>query len=131
MNSLSLVLLSAEYADKVAGFFFVTAVTCLITAIFTAICVQWQRDFGSDALALKYQKCIMPILILGFITATLGLLTPTKQLVYMVAASEIGEDIINTDQARQIGGEAGAIALDSMRLLRQYLDEQLHITTPE
>lgn len=43
----------------------------------------------------------------------------------LIVASQVGEQVINSKQAQEIGGDAGALAADSIRLLRKYVNEQL------
>lgn len=50
---------------------------------------------------------------------------PQRQTFMLIAASEFGEDVLNSEAARNIGGEAGDLAVDSLSLLRKYINDQL------
>jgi len=76
---------------------------------------QWQRDFGDDAKVVRvpYAKVMM----VAFAAAMLTVFTPSSSTIYAIAASEMGEEVLNSETAskamqaldawldRQIGGE--------------------------
>ena len=59
------------------------------------------------------------------IFVVIGLFVPSKETMYIIAASQIGEQIIQLEEVQAIGGEAGGLAKDTIELLRQQISEQL------
>ena len=64
-------------------------------------------------------------IILAFLFAIIAIMIPSRQTMYMIAASQIGEQIIQLEEVQDIGGEAGGLAKDAIELLRQQISEQL------
>lgn len=73
-------------------------------------------------------KSFLPFGVCAFVVASL---LPSQNTLMLIAASEVGETILTSDTAQKVGGEAGEIAVDSLKLLRKYLDEQLGGTAPK
>ena len=67
-------------------------------------------------------RYIIPI---WFIMLFAIILIPSKQTMYMIAASQVGEQVVQLEQVQDIGGEAGELAKDAIELLRQNIQEQL------
>lgn len=130
MNSLSQLLYFADVVDSLK------VITMLLAICLAILCSGFllygaaQRDsaysnkeqwaHGLRAQIVGLWLLILPVGLLGA-----WVFIPYKQTVMLIAASEAGEEVLNTDSARQIGGEAGALALDSLRLLHQYIEQQL------
>lgn len=60
--------------------------------------------------------------ILFVIFATVLVVLPNGTTTKMIALSEVGEQIINTEEAKEIGNEAKGLMLDSLKTLRKSLD---------
>lgn len=75
--------------------------------------VTWIKRFLS--------KAIVPV----FVGAAVLVVAPGRDALMLIAASEIGETVLASKDAQTIGGEAGALATDSLKLLRKYVTEQL------
>lgn len=59
------------------------------------------------------------------------IVVPQRQTLMLIAASEIGETVLASPQAQAIGGEAGELAADSLRVLRKFINEQLDAPAAE
>lgn len=57
--------------------------------------------------------------------AALLVAVPSKNTIMLIAASQVGETVLASKDVQAIGGEAGALATDSLKLLRKYVTEQL------
>lgn len=65
------------------------------------------------------------VIIGGVILLSVGAVLPSRTTIMLIAASEVGETILASPQAQEIGGEAGELATDSLRVLRNFINEQL------
>lgn len=89
--------------------------------------------FGAIEQDLHYSKLsenpIWPIVrnigIVLAIFTTIGVFIPSKEAMYMIAASQVGEQVIQLQQVQEVGGEVGGLAKDTIELLRQQIQEQL------
>lgn len=89
--------------------------------------------FGAIEQDLHYSKLsenpIWPIVrnigIVLAIFTTIGVFIPSKETMYMIAASQVGEQVIQLQQVQEVGGEVGGLAKDTIELLRQQIQEQL------
>ena len=50
---------------------------------------------------------------------------PSKQTMYAIAASQVGEQIIQLEEVQDIGGEVGGLTKDVIQLLREQISSQL------
>lgn len=64
-------------------------------------------------------------LVALLVTVLAVVFVPSRNTVLAIAASEVGGTLLATDQAKAVGGEAGALASDSLKLLHKYIDDQL------
>lgn len=69
----------------------------------------------------KSFKLLIPISVLAFI----GSVIPSSQTLYMIAASEIGQQIVSLEEVQSFGGEIGGLASDTISLLREKIQEEL------
>lgn len=76
----------------------------------------------------KHGYWLVPLYILSILFLTLS---PSRETIYMIAASQVGEQIIQLEEMKDIGGEAGGLAKDAIDLLRQQIQEQLTEKTVE
>jgi hypothetical protein len=54
----------------------------------------------------------------GIFSVFVGVLIPSKQTIYMMAAAKVGQDIVASPETKEIGGKV-------LQLINQKLDEQL------
>lgn len=52
-------------------------------------------------------------------------LIPPRSTLYAIAASQLGEQMIQLEQVQELGGEIGGLATDTIALLRQNIQAQL------
>lgn len=64
--------------------------------------------------AIEENSTYIKYLLAPFIVILIGLLIPSKQAIYLIAASEFGEDVLETKTADKV-----------FKIVDQYLDEQL------
>lgn len=131
MNSLSWLLYAAEVIDNLQTFGTVVTVGLLLAAGGTAVFGPMIADMNTGydekekvdfrAFWSRAWKMTIAAVILGGIVS----LVPSKQTVMLIAASEVGETVLASDKVQEIGGEAGALATDSLRVLRKFINEQL------
>ncbi len=63
--------------------------------------------------------------IVGIIGLILFFFTPSKEAFRLIAASQVGEQIIQLEEVQEIGGEVGGLAKDAIELLRQQVNNNL------
>ena len=73
---------------------------------------KWRAAFGRSLAVLV-------------VCSVIAIVTPSKDTLLIIAASEVGETVLASKEAQAIGGEVGALASDSLKLLRKYVSEQL------
>lgn len=140
MNSLSWLLYGANVASN-AGVFLTMGATILgIGGVCAFVVGAMIRDFASDfrdqkkedsaAEGKKLQSYSPKLFLAAAIFAGLSVVVPSKDTLMMIAASEVGETVIASAAAQELGGEAGALATDSLKLLRKYVTEQLGEAAP-
>ena len=125
MNNVSWFLYIADIIINLQVLFVLGAIFLAIVLIITIIVGAHKRDFGNwtegrtmQGFALKLSPLV---LLLWFFAAII----PSKATLYMIAASQVGEQIIQLEEVQDIGGEAGGLAKDAIELLRQQIQEQL------
>ena len=134
MNQLSVILYLADVSASLKWFAYAVCiltgamfvVTLIIMGVATADTDESPNHKTDNDrwinLAWRWCRSVAAFFVLGFVVA--GLL-PSQQTMMMIAASQFGEQVLMTPQAAQIGGEAGGLATDSMKLLHQYIQQQL------
>jgi hypothetical protein len=60
-----------------------------------------------------------------------GAFIPSRHTILMIAASEAGEQVLKNPGAQEALGEAGEIGLDSLKLLKQFIEEQIKDKPPD
>lgn len=104
MNSLSLLLYAADALSSVASFLFFTGGIALFCAAMWAVVEE-------EVPPLKW--ILIPLSMI-FVAC----LIPSKTTMYAIAASEVGESIINNPSVQQTGGKA-------FKALDAWLDKQV------
>lgn len=124
MNTLSVLLYLADLAGNITGL----AVAALII-LGLSLAFSWMPFLFADKspsdwtgwLASTLRRLILPIGICAVIIS----LMPSRNTIMLIAASEVGEAALASEQAQEIGGEAGQLATDSLRVLRKFINDQL------
>lgn len=135
MNGLSWLLYLSNVAEAVGIASVLVLIGCAVASLGSGVAwiisddpERWESDRKARAAAKGVMKVVIPVAI---ICLTISIFVPGKNTIMLIAASELGEDVLKTDAVQKAGGEAGEIAVDSLKLLRKYLDEQLGETKPE
>lgn len=78
-----------------------------------------------------FQGTTRPALwVLSTVLILLAISIPSKETLYMIGASEIGEQIVALEEVQALGGEVGGLASDTIALLRQNIQSQISAETP-
>ena len=124
MNALSWLLYGANIASNLGP-------TLGLTAIFAG-CVALGAGIGTVACVVEdvempkqFRKVLPVSLTILFVCGGLAVLVPSRDTIMLIAAAEVGETVLASKDVQSIGGEAGALATDSLKLLRKYVTEQL------
>ena len=117
MNSLSWMIYAAETVEKLGNVSTVIAIMAAIgyptTVFLTAMAVD-MHDMTADA-AAKWRR--LPI-IFGLAALPFAVLTPSSNTVYLIAASEAGETIVKSREAKDVFD-------DLKTIIKSKLKEQL------
>lgn len=109
MNNLSWFLYLADVLPSFARALTVCSFMIVLVigvGTFFLLCCRFdakQKQNGDDVKEINaYLKCTIPLLIVFSILWTLSFFVPSRQTIYMIAASESGEMIVNTPEAKEI-----------------------------
>ena len=100
MNSLSWLLYLADLSGKLGA---ITGISLFIFLILNVILGIRCIEGGIEAIDPTITKAYKALA--GFCVAfsVLAILVPSKTTIYLIAASEAGEEVLKTEQARQVG----------------------------
>lgn len=116
MNSLSWLLYFADVVGNLSVFFLMIAIAGVIVVVFPIIpAMIIEKDYDWGRLARKAFCILLPII---FICGLLSALSPSRDTVYMIAASEAGEEVVNNPEVRELMG-------DTLKLIRQKIKDEL------
>lgn len=102
MNSLSLVLYFADIAENIRGLFiFLMICMGLLTGGLIILCLvsRVACDWEGDPVKIRY-----PIYasVFFFLFAMVQISIPSKDTIYLIAGSEIGEQVVKSPEAQQM-----------------------------
>lgn len=130
MNNLSWLIYLASLSDSASSFFsFLAFVSTVFAAVGLVLSLMWTdgaSGFGNKELYLKgYEemrkrgKALIPRGLLGIlIFGGIAVVLPGKNTIYAIAASEIGERMVKSDQVQDI-------ASDATKALQQWIKRQI------
>jgi hypothetical protein len=117
MNQLSQLIYFADVVGGADGLFlFISITSAFLTLVFTGIHVGMKADECVQPLSLKWG---MSALGCFFLFCFLTVATPSKETVYAISASEVGEEIVNSDTANK-----------AKQALNRWLDKQIQDVEP-
>lgn len=124
MNSLSWLLYLAEVSDSAKGILIIMAIAGVFALVFSWMPFMFRDEDPGDWVKwlMTVPKRSAWIVALGVV---IFVLAPSRNTIMLIAASEVGETVLASEQAQQIGGEAGALAKDSLSVLRKFINDQL------
>jgi hypothetical protein len=129
MNGLSWLLYGADVAGNLQGTAILVVVASVIVVcilgIITGVSMSYAPDDEDKARAKWAVGKIGLAMTVAIGFAVVATFIPSRNTIMLIAASEVGETVLASAEAQQLGGEAGALATDSLRLLRKYVSEQL------
>lgn len=124
MNSVSWLLYAAEVVTSIKGAIAAAGMMAVIGLVFS-----WTPFLISGGDPEDWAQWLKTLpRKFGLLVAILGavfVVIPSNNTIMLIAASEIGETVLASKEAQRMGGEAGQLASDSLRLLRKYISEQL------
>lgn len=135
MNSLSWLLYAADVSDTIktsapffAGLGIIVSGVAYPASFMVGETYSYQspeEKAAAQARPAQVQKFARSLALWSVAALLLVAVLPTRSTLMLIAASEVGETVLASEQAQQIGGEAGALATDSLRVLRKFINEQL------
>lgn len=139
MNQLSWLLYLAEVAQNLSVFFFVGGAASLIGAAICLMMASFEADMAKsryryysadDAEAIihlknrkRLQKSVVPIIITGLVLFLVSGLIPRKQTIYLIAASELGEQVLRDERVVDVTNK-------SFMAIEAFLDQQIAKSSP-
>lgn len=134
MNGLSWLLYFADVSEALRLFSTFVWVTLLIALTLSLFVWMGVADSSDKAEVDRYQKFLVRLWWMGIPTflafMTFFIVIPQRQTFMLIAASEFGEEVLDNADVQAIGGEAGDLAVDSLSLLRKYINDQLGENKP-
>jgi len=104
MNNLSWLLYLAEVCGNLKivseAFFWVGAILLAVAGICLGPVAEMDSDDEMWGRGISVAKKSIPLLVVGVV---LTVFVPSKTTVYLIAASEMGEEAMNTETAQKIG----------------------------
>lgn len=126
MNALSWFLYAADVLSKIGMMFGGIGALSLILGVIFVIpgyMVVWTAYSYSDKDQINKSKAafawLAPRMIAsGFILLMISMTIPAKQTMYMIAASEMGEMVVQTEQAQEVFSELKDTVIHQLRSVR-------------
>ena len=142
MNSVSWFLYMADILSGIQVFFGLVGTIGVLVSAFAAFAASFtyeerrkfidvdKRGYGNYETYTEYPlKTLRPWAIVGvslsIIFMLIAISIPSKETRFAIAASQVGEQIIQLEEVQEVGGEVGGLAKDAINLLRQNIQEQL------
>lgn len=146
MNNLSWLIWFADVSAKVGGTSALLSVIMLIASVFFISLVFFyheekrieghyvgegrDREYVNTSYQTLYpykylRKYVAIPIILFLLFLTLAVTVPSRDGIYLIAASQIGEQVLQLEQVQSLGGELGGLASDTISILRDKISEQL------
>lgn len=116
MNNLSWFLYLADVLSNLQVFLFLSGLFVLLAGGFGCL-VLWEEY------EVRWPMSI--VIPLSFLLLLGSIVIPSKETMYAIAASQVGETIIQLEEVQSLGGDVGGLASDTIELLRQNIQEQL------
>jgi hypothetical protein len=117
MNSLSWMIYAADAASGITNFCLTVAVFSIVGIIIAALVVTFSTIDGEGIAAKPAAKLLKTLVPLAVVASLVSALLPSASTVYAIAASETGEEVLNSDTASK-----------AMQALDAWLDRQIEGT---
>ena len=139
MNSLSWLIYLAGVTDGVGGFLtFITVVIMIATVIFGIVTLALLNETDAcrrsnppewTANRRVVRKNMLGVatklLACGILIGLLSAIVPSRQTVLLIAASEIGERVVNSEKMARVGDRMTAVIDPSIDLLNTYIKKEV------
>lgn len=134
MNSLSWFLYIVDISGGIQGFFIFLSVASLISFVVFIITGAALRDrsyrgYGNQeertSLGIKFHKRSPLFFVPLIIFFLLAVAIPSKETLYLIGASQVGEQVVALQEVQEIGGDIGDLAKDAIKLLREKIKESV------
>lgn len=130
MNGLSIILYVSDIVGNIGPALVIFGLIGFVVIAGFVITGGVQRDFsgsresdewkeGKSLQSKALNSAWIPVAMIVIAT-----LIPSKQTVLLIGASQAGEQILQLEEVKKIGGEAGALASDTISMLREMISEQ-------
>lgn len=112
MNFVSLILYFGNVADKLGPIGFVVGIFGVVFGCIVCI-------FIADSIREEEQKMYRTarnwLFTIGITALTISVLMPSKDILYLIAASELGEEVVTNPEVVEVATELKDIILDKIR----------------
>ncbi len=134
MNDLSWLFYAAEVSERIGGGAGALAFFAGLAAVFVGAgygltasfrLAENERDRPPPELVVAARRAFKWVGAVFLAAIATYWFMPSKDTLMLIAASEVGETVLASKDVQAIGGEAGALASDSLKLLRKYVTDQL------
>jgi hypothetical protein len=117
MNSLSWLLYLSSVVGSLSSFLVVVFALCILVSMLAGVLwVFAQVEENTEGIKMG-AHLLRTALVVGSISATLAVLTPNRQTVLLIAASEVGARVASSDTVQ-------GMVDPSLELLRAWIDQQ-------
>lgn len=116
MNSLSWMIYFADVMSGIRGLALTVAIGgSMLIAVLVFICFCMESDRAMKVGSWRKPLLLTPLVVFGAITAAL---LPSSSAIYMIAASEAGETVVASPEAKEMLG-------DLQEIIRRKLKDEL------
>jgi len=128
MNNLSVILYFADVLGNLQEFLgWIFGPLIIISMIaFTASLAPWETDGrnGEDPNKVRLRNVCIKTISISFFLLLIAVMIPKSSTMYMIAASETGEELVKNPEAQEILG-------DVTQIIKKKLKEQLQDLEPK
>jgi len=113
MNNLSWMIYAAEICGRINDSFGFMAFMSLVFSVVLIPATYFM--VGDEVMSLTVAEKIRKIWILPAILGPIAILTPSSNMIYMIAASEAGETIVTSPEAREVFNDLKTIIKNKLK----------------
>ena len=102
MNNLSFLLYLADVAGSINSFLVMTAIICFFSILLGILIGFARKDTNeTEDFWKNWKKAMFTLPSIFFVSLLLGVLVPSKQTVYAIVVSEMGEEVLDSPTANK------------------------------
>lgn len=117
MNSFSWLIYLSYIAGNIAGMFAIIATLCGLVAMVCYIMFTYEKKSR-----FLPNMLVAVSIIAGFFASVI----PSREVIMMIAGSEYLEEVAKTPDGREFINDGTGLAKDTVKLLREYVTENLN-----